>query len=56
MADQLSIKLPDDVEIKSMKDVVGLMMDIIHENSTPTFASQEIETINEFVANGGDIK
>lgn len=44
--------LPDD----SMEGFVELLKDIVKENSTPNFASQEVEDFNEYLSRGGDPK
>jgi len=38
------------------EDFLDYLSSIVTENSKPTFASPEVEEINQFVANGGDIR
>lgn len=56
LTEKLGVDLPEDVKIESMEDVVGLLVDIVKENSKPSFADAEIEKLNQFVENGGEIK
>lgn len=45
-----------DMEIKNVKDLTNFIKDVIEKNSVPSFANEELEALNEFVADGGDIK
>lgn len=46
----------DDEKPKTAKDLVTYFRDIIEENSKPDFASEEIEKLDAFVRNGGNLK
>lgn len=56
LAEKLGITLPEDMEINKLDDVVDLLVKVVKENSKPVFANEEIEGLNKFVAEGGDIK
>jgi hypothetical protein len=56
LAKKLDIDLPEDFEAKKLEDVISLMVDVIKENSKPTFANEEIESLNKFVEDGGNLK
>jgi hypothetical protein len=56
LAEKLGIAIPEDMEIKTLDDVVDLLIQVVKENSKPTFANEELEELNKFVAEGGDIK
>lgn len=45
-----------DIKFESIDDVLGLMNEIITENSKPVYASDEVERYDEFVRNGGNLK
>jgi len=45
-----------DVKFENTGEVIELMKEIINENSTPNYASEEVEKYDEFVRNGGDLK
>lgn len=59
--DALSEKLGwDDVEEdekpKTAEDLIEYFKDVIDENSKPDYASEEVEKLDEFVRNGGNLK
>lgn len=56
LAEKLGIAIPEDMEVKTLDDVVDLLVQVVKENSKPTFANEELESLNKFVAEGGDIK
>jgi len=56
LAEKLNITLPEKYEAKKMDDVISLMIDIIKDNSTPEFANDDVEALNKFVSEGGDIR
>lgn len=53
---ELGWTLDDEEKPQTIKDLVEYMQDIIETNSKPEFANDEVEQLNEFVKNGGDIK
>lgn len=53
---ELGWELDENEKPKSIKDLVEYMQDIVETNSKPEFANNEIEELNEFVKNGGDLK
>ena len=56
LAEKLGIEIPEDLEIKKLDDVVDLLIQVVKENSKPTFANEEMEELNKFVSEGGDLK
>lgn len=55
-ADELGWDFNDEEKPKSIKDLVNYMENIIDENSKPKYASKDIEELDDYVKNGGDIK
>lgn len=41
---------------KTVEELIEYFQDVITENSTPAYASEEIGKLDEFVKNGGDLK
>lgn len=56
LAEKLGINLPEEMEVKSLDDVVDLLVQVVKDNSAPVFADENIEKLNKFVQEGGDIK
>lgn len=59
--DTLSAQLGwDDVEEdekpKTAEDLIEYFKEVIEENSTPQYASEEVEALDKFVRNGGNLK
>ena len=59
--DTLSDKLgwddvEDDEKPKTAEDLVEYFKEVIEDNSKPDYASEEIEKLDEFVRNGGNLK
>lgn len=52
---ELGLTIEDEHKAKDVKGLVELMREIVEENSTPTFASDDVAKLNDFVLNGGDI-
>ena len=46
----------DDEKPKTAEDLIEYFKEVIEENSTPQYASEEVQKLNEFVRNGGDLK
>lgn len=46
----------DEEKPKTVEELIDYITDVIEENSTPEFASDDVKAINEYVANGGDIE
>ena len=46
----------DEEKPKTIEELIDYITDVIEENSTPEFASDDVKAINEYVANGGDIE
>jgi len=54
--EKLGWDLGDDEKFDSVENLVDYITKIVAENSEPTFANDEIASLNEFVANGGKIE
>lgn len=46
----------DDEKPKTAEDLVDYFKEVIEENSTPKYSSEEVEKLDEFVRNGGNLK
>lgn len=55
LSEKLNWELEDDEKPKSVDDILGLLEKVIEDNSKPSFASEEIANLNEFVENGGKV-
>lgn len=53
---ELGWELTDETKPKTVTEVIDYLKGIVEENSKPQYASEDIEKLNEFVANGGDLK
>ena len=56
LMEKLGVEDVDDIKIEKIDDVLGLMNEIITENSVPTYATEEVEKFDEFVRNGGSLR
>lgn len=56
LVDEIGIDFPEDLEIKSVSDIVNYLDELVEEASKPKYASQDIEKLDEYVKNGGDLK
>lgn len=56
LSTELGWEIDEEDKPKSVSDLVSMMNDIVEESSKPRFANEDIEKLNEFVANGGDLK
>lgn len=57
MAEKMGWELEENEEVpQTAEELIEYFQDIIEENSTPDYASEEIQKLDEFVKNGGDIK
>lgn len=46
----------DEDKPKTAEDLIEYFKDVIEENSVPQYASEEVEKLDEFVRNGGNLK
>lgn len=46
----------DEGKPKTAEDLIEYFKDVIEENSVPQYASEEVEKLDEFVRNGGNLK
>lgn len=46
----------DEDKPKTAEDLIEYFKDVIEENSVPRYASEEVEKLDEFVRNGGNLK
>lgn len=57
LADEMGWEMNEDDEIPSTpEELVQYFRDVIEENSTPTYANDEIAALDEFVKNGGNLR
>lgn len=49
-------EVDDKSKPKTAEDLVNYFKDVIQENSTPDYASKEVEELDNFVRNGGSLK
>lgn len=55
-AEKLGWEVSDEDKPKSVDDLIGYMDDIIKENSTPQYANEVTQQIDEYVKNGGSLE
>lgn len=46
----------DEEKPRTAEDLIDYFKEVIEENSTPQYASEEVEKLDEFVRNGGNLK
>lgn len=54
-AESLGWEIDEDEKPKSVEELVQYVQRTVEENSKPQYATSEIEDLNEFVKNGGDL-
>jgi hypothetical protein len=54
--DELGWTFEEDEKPKTIAEVVKYMNKVVEESSKPVYANEDIEKLNAFVANGGDLK
>lgn len=55
-ANELGWEIDEKAKPKTVAEVVEYLKNIVEESSRPQYANDEIEKLNEYVANGGDLK
>lgn len=55
LAEELGWEFEEGEKFKNINDVVEFLKEVVDANSTPQFANEDIQKMNEFVANGGDL-
>ena len=55
-SEELGWTFDEEEKPKTISDVIKYMNTVVEESSKPTYANEEIEKLNEFVANGGNLK
>ena len=53
---KVGLDLEEDAKFESVDDVIGLLQNVIEENSKPIYSSDEVARFDEFVKQGGDLK
>lgn len=48
--------IEDNEKPKTAEDLIDYFKEVIEENSTPKYSSEEVEKLDEFVRNGGNLK
>lgn len=57
LSDKMGWELDEDEEIpQTPEELVEYFKDVIEENSVPQYASEEVEALNNFVKNGGNLR
>lgn len=57
LSDKMGWELDEDEEIpQTPEELVEYFKDVIEENSVPQYASEEVEALDNFVKNGGNLK
>lgn len=56
LSEKLGWETDEEDKPKTAEELVNYFYDVIEENSKPNYASEEIEKLDEFVRNGGDIR
>ena len=56
LAEALGVDVDEEDKFESANDLVDFMRDLVETNSKPIFASEDIEKLNEFVEDGGNLK
>ena len=56
LSEKLGWETNEEDKPKTAEELVNYFYDVIEENSKPDYASEEIEKLDEFVRNGGDIR
>lgn len=57
LSDKMGWELDEDEEIpQTPEELVEYFKDVIEENSVPQYASEEVEALDKFVKNGGNLK
>lgn len=56
LASELGWEFGDEDKPKTVKEIIDFMSSIVEENSKPNFANEDIEKLNQYVADGGDIR
>lgn len=57
LSDKMGWELDEDEEIpQTPEELVEYFQEVIEENSVPQYASEEVETLDKFVKNGGNLK
>lgn len=57
LSEQLGwVDVDDEEKPRTAEDLIEYFKDVIEENSVPQYASEEVEKLDEFVRNGGNLK
>ena len=56
LTESLGWGFPEGEEPKTVNEIVEYMKDVVAENSAPNYASEEIQKLNDYVSNGGNLK
>ena len=56
LSEKLGWETDEEDKPKTAEELVNYFYDVIEENSKPSYASEEIEKLDEFVKNGGNIR
>jgi hypothetical protein len=56
LAEALDVEIGEEDKFENADDVVDFMRTLVEENSKPVFANDDVEKMNQFVEDGGDLK
>lgn len=56
LVEEAGIDFPEDLEIKSVGDVINYLDELVSEASKPIYANEDVGKLDEYVRNGGDLK
>jgi len=56
LGEELDWEFTEDDKFESMKDLVDYMKNVVTESSKPVYANDEMERLNSFVADGGNLR
>lgn len=55
LAEALGWEFGEDEQFNSIEDAVKFMQEVVETNSQPEFANEDLEKLNEYIKNGGDM-
>jgi len=56
LAESLGVDIEEEDKFDNANDVVDFMRQLVEDNSKPVFANEDIEKLNQFVEDGGELK
>ena len=56
LSESLGWEIEEENKPKTVEEVVNYLKNVVEENSTPTFANEELQKLNDFIQDGGDLR